>query len=66
MNVTIKSTKTIKCGLVLPPLPQASARHGHHEVTEVEAFIRSVGGKAMSQATKRRLHKANCEGFPQD
>jgi hypothetical protein len=66
MNVTIKSTKTIKCGTALPPAPRSSARNGHYEVTEVEAFIRSVGGKAMTQGTKRRLHKARCEGFPQD
>ena len=60
MNVTTKSTKATKAlrGLPAIPAPPKSGRRG--EIKEVEAFIRSVGGRPMSRSTKQRLAKAGC------
>jgi hypothetical protein len=66
MNTTIKSTKAIKLAKMLPAIPAAPGRLGHNEIQQVEMFIRSVGGKPMTQLTKHRLAKAGCRGFPED
>jgi len=46
------------------PLPDRNARRD--ELNEMEAFIRSSGGKPMTLATKKRLVRAGCIGFPGD
>ena len=68
MNTTIKSTKAIKLAKLLPAIPAAPGCLGHNEIEiqQVEMFIRSVGGKPMTQLTKYRLARAGCKGFPED
>jgi len=50
---------------LLPAVPSQRLRGGN-EMKEAEAFIRSAGGKPLTQARKRRIEKADCIGFPQD
>jgi hypothetical protein len=66
MNATIKYSKAIKVprGVPAVPLPDRNARRD--ELKEMEAFIRSSGGKPMTLATKKRLVRAGCIGFPGD
>jgi hypothetical protein len=66
MNGTIKSTKAIKPATALPALPTPPKRLGHSEIQQAEAFVRSVGGRPMTQFIKHRLAKAGCRGFPED
>ena len=66
MNGTIKSTKAIKSAKAFPTLPTPPRRLGRSEIQQAEAFVRSVGGRPMTQLTKRRLAKAGCRGFPED
>jgi len=60
------TTKAIKLAKMLPAIPAAPGRLGHSETQQVEMFIRSVGGKPMTQLTKYRLARAGCKGFPED
>jgi hypothetical protein len=62
----IKSTKAIKLAKAVPTLPTPPNRPGRSEIQQVEAFIRSVGGRPMTQVTKHGLAKAGCRGFPED
>ena len=66
MNGTIKSTKAIKSAKAFPALPTPPKCLGHSEIQQVEAFIRSVGGRPMTQLSKHRLAKAGCRGFPEE
>jgi hypothetical protein len=62
----IKYSKAIKAprGVPAVPLPDRNARRD--ELKELEAFIRSSGGKPMTLATKKRLAQAGGTGFPAD
>ncbi len=66
MNATIKYSKAIKAPRGVPTVPLRDRIPRRDELKEVEAFIRSSGGKPMSQSTKKRLARAGCGGFPKD
>lgn len=66
MNATLKSTGRIKGAKLLPPLPSGGKPMGADELKAIEAFIRSQGGKPMTKATKKRLAKAGCLGWPDE
>lgn len=66
MSVTIKSTKRIKAARALPGLPAAPKPKPSNQVKEVEAYIRSLGGKPLTKATKQKLIEAGCYGWPDD
>jgi len=66
MSVTIRSTKTTKGAGALPSLPAAPRPKGSDEVKDIEAYIRSLGGKPLSKATKQKLIQAGCYGWPED
>ena len=66
MNTTVKSMRRIERADLLPRLPAPGKSTRSNELKEVEAFIRSLGGKPMSTATKRRLAKAGCLGMPDE
>ena len=66
MNATIKSMKPIKAAGELPAIPAPAQTARRSQLKEIGAFIRSAGGKPMTRATKRRLARARCDGFPED
>ena len=66
MNATTKFTKATKGLQGLPAIPAPRKTGRRSEVQEVEAFIRSVGGRPMSRSTKQRLAKSGCSGLPPD
>jgi hypothetical protein len=66
MSATIKFSKTIKAPCGVPTIPDSGRRARRDEMKEVETFIRAVGGKPMTPATKKRLAQAGCAGLPKD
>ncbi len=66
MNATIKYMKAIKAPRGVPAVPFSGRTARRDGLKEMEAFIRSVGGKPMTLATKKRLVRAGCIGFPGD
>ena len=66
MSVTIKPTKRIRGAKTLPTLPPAPKFKPPDEVKEIEDYIRSLGGKPLTKATKQKLIAAGCYGWPED
>lgn len=66
MIATNKSASRIRGTALVPRLPSAPRRGRSNEAKQVEDYIRSLGGKPMTQATKRRLAKAGCLAFPDE
>ncbi|MEK9138243.1 MAG: hypothetical protein AAB393_14045 [Bacteroidota bacterium] len=60
MSVTIKSTKRIRGAKTLPPLPAAPKPKPSDELKEIEDYIRSLGGKPLTKATRQKLIAAGC------
>jgi hypothetical protein len=54
------------CPYKLPTLSVPRRPDHQDDLKEIEAFIRSAGGKPMTRPTKQRLAKAGCLGFPTD
>ena len=66
MSVTTKSTRRIKGLKRLPTLPAIPKPGRPDEPKEIEAYIRSLGGKPLSEATRQKLIEAGCYDWPQD
>ncbi len=66
MRVTTKSSKATKSVTGVPRIPRRKRTTRRNELSQVEAFIRSSGGKPMSRATKERLERAGCNAFPDE
>ena len=66
MRVTIRSTKRIRGAKTLPTLPVARNATSSDELKKIEDYIRSMGGKPLTKATRQKLIAAGCYGWPED